>query len=290
MEGNSFIKNSKSLLQSRPYTTKSRPTNPYMARFILFLRRIGFTKHFTVVNLILGLLVLIIIGLIKHFSIASFLMAYFGFSESELNEYILAGFLGLVGRLGIKGIVEEFISPYLEEMLISWMKISDLLNPEEDSSSGNRSRPEGYRGNPPVNSPGRGAGNSQGNPSESTPGNSSGNSQGNNLGNSQEILRQKGFYWSGEGKIEIYDPTGARKRGLFDKDRRLYPHSAQPYATNLSNALDTYAPNRSTSIATLPQFTDDDQIFIRQINEKMSYTKNLNRTTNIARRSLKELP
>lgn len=291
LEGNSFINKRKSLLLSRPYTTKSRTTNSYTARFILFLRRIGFTRHFTVLNLILGLLVLIILGLIKHFSIVSFLMAYFGFSESEFNENLVTVALALAVRLGIKGIVEEFISPYIEEMLTSWMKISDLLNPEEDSSSGNGSRPGGSRGNHPVpvNSPGIRAGNSQGNLTESSPGNSSGNSQGNNLGNYEQTLRERGYYWSGQGSIDIHDPTGVRPRGLCDKNGNLYP-SSQPYATNLANALEAFAPNRSTSITSLPQFTNEDQLFLRKMNEYNTYTTNLNRITNKALRSLRNLP
>ena len=64
-------------------------------------------KHFTCVNIIVGLFVLIFVGLIKYSGIVLFLLHFIEFDNTECAEYFITGIIGLVTRLGIKGIVEE---------------------------------------------------------------------------------------------------------------------------------------------------------------------------------------
>jgi len=62
-------------------------------------------KHFTCVNIIVGLFVLIFVGLIKYSGIVLFLLHFIEFDNTECAEYFITGIIGLVTRLGIKGIV-----------------------------------------------------------------------------------------------------------------------------------------------------------------------------------------
>jgi hypothetical protein len=65
-------------------------------------------KHFTLTNLILGMVSIVIAAFIKEFGLAQFIVNYFGIYNSVFSECLVAGSLGLIVRLGLKGLIEEF--------------------------------------------------------------------------------------------------------------------------------------------------------------------------------------
>ena len=93
-----------------------------MYKFIL-----SFFKHFTAPNIIGSLISLIIVGLFRFSPLPHEILTFLGIYPTEVNSCILSGFLALVTRLGINGVVEDFITPYLE-IFINKMKISDILD------------------------------------------------------------------------------------------------------------------------------------------------------------------
>lgn len=50
-----------------------------------------FFRHFTIVNLLVGLIVLIMVGLIKYFGVALLFIKFFSLEPTEFNEYIITG-------------------------------------------------------------------------------------------------------------------------------------------------------------------------------------------------------
>lgn len=66
-------------------------------------------KHFTITNLIIGGLTMIFAGLIRYSGLPFCILSLLGFTETSFNEYIIVGFLSLITRLGLKGIVESII-------------------------------------------------------------------------------------------------------------------------------------------------------------------------------------
>ncbi len=77
-----------------------------------FFKRLG--KHFTIVNLFIGLSTIILISLIKWLNIAGYILYYISniIPQDFFNflEYFIYGLIGLVWRLGIKGIVEDIFT------------------------------------------------------------------------------------------------------------------------------------------------------------------------------------
>lgn len=71
-------------------------------------------KHFTIVNIIVGLSTIIIISLVKWFSIAGCILYYISnlIPQDFWNfiEYFIYGLIGLIWRLGIKGIIEDIFT------------------------------------------------------------------------------------------------------------------------------------------------------------------------------------
>jgi len=63
-------------------------------------------KYLTLNNIIIGLVSLIVMGLVKTLHIPTYILNLFNLENIELLEYIIAGFFGLVSRLGFKGVVE----------------------------------------------------------------------------------------------------------------------------------------------------------------------------------------
>lgn len=53
----------------------------------------NFTKHFTIVNIIVALISLTIVGLFKLSSLPTLYLEYIGVNLYELHQYILTGFL-----------------------------------------------------------------------------------------------------------------------------------------------------------------------------------------------------
>jgi hypothetical protein len=66
-------------------------------------------KHFTLTNLILGLVSIVIAAFIKEFGLAQFIANYFGIYNSVFSECLAAGSLGLIVRLGLRGLIEELL-------------------------------------------------------------------------------------------------------------------------------------------------------------------------------------
>lgn len=64
-------------------------------------------KYITPVNIVVGISSLIIIGLAKELGLAQYILALFNIEYSEFRSYIISGFIGLVWRLGLKGLIEE---------------------------------------------------------------------------------------------------------------------------------------------------------------------------------------
>lgn len=70
-------------------------------------------KYLTLNNIIIGLVSLIVMGLVKTLHIPTYILNLFNLENIEFLEYIIAGFFGLVSRLGFKGIVEAiFVDNY----------------------------------------------------------------------------------------------------------------------------------------------------------------------------------
>lgn len=63
-------------------------------------------KYLTFNNIIIGLITLIVMGLVKTLHIPTYILNLFNLENIEFLEYIIAGFFGLVSRLGFKGVVE----------------------------------------------------------------------------------------------------------------------------------------------------------------------------------------
>lgn len=98
-------------------------------------------KNLTLLNLISGFTTLIVVSLLRYSGIVPFTFYYFDVELAVHSEYIILGFIGLITRLGLKGIVEEYI-PHTDNMM----------------TIGNNS-PEGGKGsgdNLPIESKGKG--------------------------------------------------------------------------------------------------------------------------------------
>jgi hypothetical protein len=73
------------------------------------------TKHFTVKNIFLGLII-ILVGALLKFIVIPKLLALFNVTLTEIMGYIVASFIALIIKLGIKDLVEELVDklmPYL---------------------------------------------------------------------------------------------------------------------------------------------------------------------------------
>ena len=68
------------------------------------------TRNFTKANIITGILSVTFIGVIKYSGFPAVILNYLNIDQSNMREYLVAGFLGLNFRLGIKGIVEEYLN------------------------------------------------------------------------------------------------------------------------------------------------------------------------------------
>lgn len=63
-------------------------------------------KDFTLNNLIIGLITLIVVGYVKTQGIPLYILNIFGLDTGGILEYIIAGIFGLVLKLGLKGAIE----------------------------------------------------------------------------------------------------------------------------------------------------------------------------------------
>lgn len=255
-------------------------------------------KHFTIVNIIVGLISLTIGVLFRFSPLPTLFLDFCGLDSSELNKYILAGFFGLTVRLGIKGVAEDIIESFLVKPLK--MNLGDILNPStpsENSQGNTQSNPQQPGNQYPD------AGGSEGNPQQ---GSSQGSPQDNNRYNRspspspEDIKAREGFYVDQYGRISIYDPSNVGRNGMYhqtnDGRRVLINGSFQPYATNLSKALEYYNKEVTNVTAnysfinTSDAFSNNDKRFVRNAAEYMGKTKDLDRNSKPLRKFLKRLP
>ena len=183
-------------------------------------------KHFTIVNIITGVLSIIAIGTFKYLGISVIILNYLDLNPTDVREYILAGFFGLIFKLGIKGIIENYFSE-----LPSNPEFLTMGGPSEPNPQGRNNQPIPQEGS------------SKPNPQEE---------------NKTKKVRAKKIPvpdWTGD-EYEVCaitkyylveDPTGIRERGYINKETgRPYP-TQQPYINNFAAALD-HAANHKTKL------------------------------------------
>ena len=108
------------------------------SNIFIFLRFKNIKKHFTIVNIIVGLSTLFIVFLIKFSGIQYILGYLFGYFGLDLVyiEYFFSGIIALLWRLGIRGIVEEIFKQPLY-MTMDNSNATDGGSLQEDTSSNN---------------------------------------------------------------------------------------------------------------------------------------------------------
>jgi hypothetical protein len=133
-------------------TTYSVLCSLFFSQILKHLTIKNITKNITITNIILGFFAVIIMALIKFSSLPAFILAFLHIPASEYYEYILAGSLALMARLGIKGVVIEIVKEtYLN--MDGPSGPSGTSGPSATSgSSGSSGGPEGPSG--PVDSSG----------------------------------------------------------------------------------------------------------------------------------------
>lgn len=176
---------------------------------MIILKRI--LKHLTAANLITGLLTLIVVGLVKHWALAYYILEFFGLGHTPFNEYIIIGFLGLITRLGLKGIVEE------GSMKLVFM----TMGPNEDVSSSSNTDVTGNRDFSNTNAAG-GSGSSNPTGSSSSNPTASGNYGTNTTGSGNSAT-------TGSSNTNTTGSSNTN-RGSSDKDRITPDPNPAPYA------------------------------------------------------------
>jgi hypothetical protein len=74
----------------------------------------NFRKTLTIKNVILGFFVLIVMVFVKRLGIPMYVLDFFGLenTESEFLQNIIVGIIGLVSRLGSRGLIEGIFASY----------------------------------------------------------------------------------------------------------------------------------------------------------------------------------
>jgi NADH-ubiquinone oxidoreductase chain 3 len=96
-------------------------------------------KNITITNIILGLIAVIIMALIKYSFLPAFILVFLDLPVSEYYEYIIAGSLALVARLGIKGVAIEIIKE-------TYLNMDGISGPSGTSGTSGPSGPSGTSG------------------------------------------------------------------------------------------------------------------------------------------------
>ena len=115
----------------------------YLIRFIK-----NFAKHFTIVNIITALIALIVGTLIRNSEIPVIILKFILKYPTDNDIIIFSGFVTIITRLGIKGVVEDIISTLSPGY--STMNIGDLLNPESPPKTGTTQTPQPTQPAQPV--------------------------------------------------------------------------------------------------------------------------------------------
>jgi hypothetical protein len=93
--------------------TKSHPfiASPLQSSILPFTISIkNFTKYFTLKNIIIGLISVIVMSFVKTLGISTYILNLFNLESIVIFEYIIIGIFGLVSRLGFRGIVEAIFA------------------------------------------------------------------------------------------------------------------------------------------------------------------------------------
>ena len=96
-------------------------------------------KNITITNIILGLIAVIIMALIKYSFLPAFILVFLDLPVSEYYEYIIAGSLALMARLGIKGVVIEIAKE-------TYLNMDGVSGPSGTSGPSGPSGPSGTSG------------------------------------------------------------------------------------------------------------------------------------------------
>jgi len=96
-------------------------------------------KNITITNIILGLIAVIIMALIKYSFLPAFILVFLDLPVSEYYEYIIAGSLALMARLGIKGVAIEIIKE-------TYLNMDGISGPSGTSGTSGPSGPSGTSG------------------------------------------------------------------------------------------------------------------------------------------------
>ena len=115
----------------------------YLMRFIK-----NFTKHFTIVNIITALIALSVGTLIRNSEIPVIILKFILKYPTDNDIIIFSGFVTIITRLGIKGVVEDIISTLSPGYLT--MNIGDILNPESPPKTGTTQTPQPTQPAQPV--------------------------------------------------------------------------------------------------------------------------------------------
>ena len=115
----------------------------YLRRFIK-----NFAKHFTIVNIITALIALSVGTLIRNSEIPVIILKFILKYPTDNDIIIFSGFVTIITRLGIKGVVEDIISTLSPGY--STMNIGDILNPESPPKTGTTQTPQPTQPAQPV--------------------------------------------------------------------------------------------------------------------------------------------
>lgn len=113
-------------------------------------------KHFTVVNIITGITSLIVIFIIKESGLPTwliFLLSKHIPSFEDCPEYLIASFIGLICRLGLKGLIEEGFKEIFPTYH-SMTGTGDINSPENNNSGGIKENTSGDSSSTTNNSTG----------------------------------------------------------------------------------------------------------------------------------------
>ena len=108
----------------------------------------NFTKHFTIVNIITALIALSVGTLIRNSEIPVIIFKFILKYPTDNDIIIFSGFVTIIIRLGIKGVVEDIISSLFPGY--STMNIGDILNPESPPKTGTTQTPQPTQPAQPV--------------------------------------------------------------------------------------------------------------------------------------------
>lgn len=127
-------------------TTFNENRKNFKSLIVSFLKRrfISVKKHFSLVNLITGVMCLILIVCIKQSGLSLFILSLLKEYVPNIpqgSEYFLASFIGLICRLGLKGLIEDGFKEVFPTY--NAMTGGGDINPTESNNSGGKDNTSG---------------------------------------------------------------------------------------------------------------------------------------------------